>query len=284
MIQKRISTDHLLFNIINKKIGVWLIATAFILLIIVQDFLRAIINSSGFYFSESFMFSTFWWAFVPLILTQYAIVKRFKIQHWGLECLLIISPCIIHLFTFPLAVWLISKLFYYHTFAFQQTLRYTISEYIYLLLIIYSIPVIAYQNFFKQSGLKANRLEAKPKACPAELLDILLVSDGNKKIALAAQEIVYFSALPPYVQIHTVERKYLYNETLKSLSKNLGNQQFIRIHKSTIVNINMVTYYTSRLNGDYDLTLKNNIKLRVSRNYATDFKQKFQEAHRLTAL
>jgi hypothetical protein len=32
----------------------------------------------------------------------------------------------------------------------------------------------------------------------------------------------------------------------------------------------MVASYTTRLNGDYDLKMKNNVQLRVSRNFATD--------------
>ncbi|RYF37203.1 MAG: LytTR family transcriptional regulator, partial [Cytophagaceae bacterium] len=52
-------------------------------------------------------------------------------------------------------------------------------------------------------------------------------------------------------------------------------------HKSCIVNITKVRSYQSRLNGDYDLLLSNEVVLRVSRNYASGFKTAFEGPHRL---
>lgn len=58
--------------------------------------------------------------------------------------------------------------------------------------------------------------------------------------------------------------------------------KFIRIHKSNLVNIDFVESFVSRFNGDYDLTLSNNVTLRISRNYAADFKKAFKQSHHLT--
>ncbi len=93
---------------------------------------------------------------------------------------------------------------------------------------------------------------------------------------------MYFSANPPYINLHLEGKKYLYNETLKSISVKLNPEQFVRVHKSTIVNIKMVASFTTRLNGDYDLTLNNYTQIRVSRNFAADFKDLFNKTHHLT--
>ncbi|MBK7426438.1 MAG: LytTR family transcriptional regulator DNA-binding domain-containing protein [Saprospiraceae bacterium] len=50
--------------------------------------------------------------------------------------------------------------------------------------------------------------------------------------------------------------------------------QFVRIHKSSIINIEKVKSYTSRLNGDFDVLMENGIKLRLSRNYVKLFREK----------
>ena len=78
-----------------------------------------------------------------------------------------------------------------------------------------------------------------------QFTSILVVFDGNgnKKHRIPVSEILYFSANPPYTNINLEFRKYLQNETLKSLSAKLNPQQFVRVHKSTIVNIEMVAYY-----------------------------------------
>ncbi|MEP6713173.1 MAG: LytTR family DNA-binding domain-containing protein [Ferruginibacter sp.] len=110
----------------------------------------------------------------------------------------------------------------------------------------------------------------------------IIVSDGNKKHSIIASEILYFSATPPYISLHLENKKYLQNETLKSISAKLDPDQFVRVHKSTIVNIKKVTSYTTRLNGDYDLKMKNNVQLRVSRNFATCLKNLFDKTHHFT--
>ncbi|GAA4906052.1 hypothetical protein GCM10023313_05930 [Mucilaginibacter defluvii] len=110
----------------------------------------------------------------------------------------------------------------------------------------------------------------------------LVVSDGNnRKTVIVIQDILYFSANSPYVNIHQLSKKYLHSATLKSLQSRLDNNQFIRIHKTYIVNIEKVVGYHSRLNGDYDLTLIDGTMLRVSRNYAATFKSSFENSHRL---
>ncbi|MBK7245446.1 MAG: LytTR family transcriptional regulator [Saprospiraceae bacterium] len=145
-------------------------------------------------------------------------------------------------------------MFYYHTYSIQQTLRYAISEYVYLLVLFYTIPVLVFQFFTN-------------KTHPNETV---------------VDEILYCSANPPYITLHLDGKKYLHTEPLKSISFRLNPNQFVRIHKSTIVNIDRVVSYTTRLNGDYDLTLKNNVQLRLSRNYSTDFKNQFNKTHQLT--
>ena len=85
---------------------------------------------------------------------------------------------------------------------------------------------------------------------------------GESKIALNTIEI---TAATPYISIHLEKRKYLYSETLKTICDQLDNNTFIRIHKSTIVNISKVRSFKSRLNGDYDLLLTDGSSLRLSR-------------------
>ncbi|QHT69878.1 LytTR family transcriptional regulator [Rhodocytophaga rosea] len=248
-----------------------------------QDFLRANLYHTGYYFSESFMFSSFWWIFVPLLIAQYYAVKYTHAKPSVLLIVVIVLPLITHIFAFPLLVWVLSSIFYYHTFAIQQTLTYTLSEHSYLLVFFYSIPVWMCL-FLSKTVQPADKIPlSEPTNAANSFIETILVSEGSKKCCIAVADILYFSANPPYINIHLQEKKYLQNETLKSIATQLNSGQFIRIHKSTIVNIKLVASYTSRLNGDYDLTMKNGDTLRVSRNFAASFKQKFQKSHQLTA-
>lgn len=269
------------FSITDKRAAFVLILLilAFVALTLIQDFLRSELKNSVFYFSESFMFSSFWWLFAPLLFTQYFAVKHANKKRLEAQVAIIILPIFLHLFAFPFLVWLLSAIFYYHTYGFQQVFRYALSEHLYLLAIMYTIPVLIFQFFYKKNMLATPVLEVQNESSPNQFIRTILVSDRSKKQNILVSEILYFSANPPYVNIQLEEKKYLHTATLKSISTKLNPEQFVRVHKSTIVNIEMVTSYTTRLNGDYDLTMKNNTQVRVSRNFAGDFKHLFNKTH-----
>jgi DNA-binding LytR/AlgR family response regulator len=153
---------------------------------------------------------------------------------------------------------------------------------LYLLIILYSIPVLIFQYFTKKKNKAAVYAETQNGIAINPFISTIIVSEGNKKQSIAVSEILYFSANPPYINIHLEGKKYLHNETLKSISNKLNPEQFVRIHKSTLVQIKMVASLTTRLNGDYDLILKNNVQLRLSRNFAADFKNLFIKTHQHT--
>lgn len=252
---------------------------AFVALMITQDFLRANLNNTGFYLSESFLFSTFWWLFAPLLFIQFTLEPACS-KRWSVQLALMLLPLTVHLFGFPILVWALSKTFYYHTFTFQQTLRYLLSEHLYQLAL-YTVPFCIYRFYYNQIKAPENA-RAEQEEVAKEFIDFILVSESNKKSRIAVSEVMYFSASTPYISIHLARKKYLQTETLKALSTKLDPQKFIRIHKSFIVHITEVVSYTSRLNGDYDLVMKNDAMLRVSRNFAADFKRAFEACHQLT--
>ena len=255
----------------------------FVAFTLLQDFLRAALQHSSFYFSESFMFSAFWWLFAPLLYAQYFTARYKNNGRLAFRLAVIVIPILLHLLAFPLLVWALSTAFYYHTYVFQQTLRYTLSEHVYTLLLLYSIPVLAFRLLSKKEKTAA-MARSQQEIIALPFISSILVADGYKKHPVAVADILYFSASPPYITLHLEGKKYLHTATLKSISAKLDPGQFVRVHKSTIININRVAFYTTRLNGDYDLTMKNSIQIRVSRNFAPGFKDLFNKTHQVTTI
>lgn len=260
----------------------------FILLFIVgltllQDYLRACVNDSAFYFSESFLFSSFWWLLFPGHYFQLLILQRYKRSSLITWFMMMIFLPLVHLLLYPALVWVLSAFFYDHVFAYTQTLKFALSEYTYLGLLMYSIPPVIFHFYVKRkANTQVNSIVADPPHAPTRLRSIL-VSEGYTKKNIAVESIYYMSANPPYVNIYTDHHKYLHTCTLRSISTEVDPSIFIRVHRSTIVNILQVASYTTRLNGDYDLQMKNNSILRLSRNYANDFKILYQQTHPLTS-
>lgn len=256
----------------------------FVILTITQDMLRAELRDTPFYFSESLLFSSFWWVFSPLFYLQYRLMKRSLPKPALYYTALVILPLLLHLFLFPFLVWLLSSFFYYHTFSFEQTFRYTLANYFYLLLLFYSMAVPLIRFFTRPEKITEPAPAANVITAinPSLYINSLLITARNTSHPIPVSDILYISADPPYISIHLPGKKHLHKETLKAISVKLNSEQFVRIHKSTIINIKMVVACTTRLNGDYDIMLINKEQLRVSRNFAAEFKKRFGETHQVS--
>lgn len=273
-------------NLLAKRSGLerlLLLAAALASFAVVQDVLSAHINSYAFYLSESLIFSSFWVLFIPLLFAQYSFYHLTKSNEVVGAALLIATPVLLHSLAFPAAVWALSKVFYYHTYEFNQTLRYALAEHLYQVILIYSLPIFIAQ-LLKGKAQFHRKLNGHDAATNSDaMLTSLLLSEGSRRVCVVVSDVLYVTSRSPYIAIHLPGKRYLHNETLKSIAGKIDNRQFVRVHKSTIVNIGRVQFYTSRLNGDYDATMTDGNRLRVSRNYAADFKSKFGHSHQVTA-
>jgi two-component system LytT family response regulator len=97
--------------------------------------------------------------------------------------------------------------------------------------------------------------------------DRLLVPDGERLQLIDCGAIEWLEAADNYVHVHTASRRYLLRRTLQDLLVQLGEQQFVRIHKSTAVNLNAIASLIPLFKGDYEVELRNGHALRLSRRY-----------------
>ncbi len=272
----------------NKKIVYYTVITCLLIVTGVNvwlDYFFAQIQNSTFYISESLLFSSFWLLFLPLLYLLWQIVCKTKNNAFYL--LLAAGMVLLHLLAYPLLVGVLSGAFYDHRFTYVPTFNYGITAYFVKTVIIYGFSIIIFlflkNGIYSSPGAKEIEFDARPEKS-VFISSILVTDNNNKKVILQVNEIYCILASTPYVYIHHSGKKYLHTDTLKSLEIQLNNSLFVRIHKSCIVNLSEITYYQSRHNGDYDITLTNNNQLRVSRIYAKKFKQKLEEYHRFKVI
>ena len=117
---------------------------------------------------------------------------------------------------------------------------------------------------------------------PQPHLEKIIVGLGRNNVSIGTNDILQITTADVYIAIQTSEKKFLHHETLKSMQSRLDPQKFLRIHRSTIINLDAVVSYKSRLNGDYDVLLMNQQETRLSRNYAAAFKMALGNNHRLS--
>ncbi|PKH49177.1 DNA-binding response regulator [Tenacibaculum sp. Bg11-29] len=100
------------------------------------------------------------------------------------------------------------------------------------------------------------------------------IKSGNKVILLERNIIKYISASGYYVEIFTTDnRKYLLRESLSSIIKRLNSSQFIRIHRSTIINSNFIDEIIASNYGETDVKINDNKTFRVSKSYKKEFQE-----------
>ncbi len=249
----------------------------FVFVNVMLDFVYTLVQDSSFYISESLLFSSYWFLFLPLLTFVLKTVK--EKERSGIKLLSVNSAIAIHLFSYPALVWLISKIFYNHTFDYWQTFNFGLSAYFIKTVIIYGFSAVAFALLNKKMKSAETENKIDVKTDNQNFIASILISYNNKKLLIQVNDILYFSADSPYISIYHSSKKYLHTGTLKSLETQLNDNQFIRIHKSHIINIHKISSIQSRQNGDYDITLSDNTILRASRSYAKNFKSKF---HQLT--
>jgi two-component system LytT family response regulator len=95
----------------------------------------------------------------------------------------------------------------------------------------------------------------------------ITVRTGSTITFVAVSDVDWFNAAGNYVRIHLRDREHLVRVTLSDLARQLDPRVFVRIHRSTIVNIARIREVQPWLGGDYLAVLHDGRKLKVSRTY-----------------
>jgi two-component system LytT family response regulator len=93
------------------------------------------------------------------------------------------------------------------------------------------------------------------------------VRRGNDFTFVQVEDVDWIEGLGDYAGLHVGDRTHLIREPLTSLEARLDRKQFVRIHRSTIVQVERTVRVEPLANRDAILTLRTGKTLRVSRTY-----------------
>lgn len=94
----------------------------------------------------------------------------------------------------------------------------------------------------------------------------IVIKDGSSIKIIPIQDVTYLEAYDDYVKVHTSEKKYLKKKTLAYYEKTLDSQQFVRIHRSFIINLMELTGIEPFEKNSYRAVLKNGERIPISRS------------------
>ena len=84
---------------------------------------------------------------------------------------------------------------------------------------------------------------------------------------LNAPDIDWIEAAGYYACLHVGSETHIIRRTLAELERELGEERFTRIHRSTIVNLDRVQGLELQSGGDYEVVLVSKVRLRLSRRF-----------------
>ncbi len=97
--------------------------------------------------------------------------------------------------------------------------------------------------------------------------DRILVKSSGEIFFLKPSEIDWIEAEGDYMKFHVGGKSHLMRETMARLEARLDPKRFVRIHRSTIVNLDRVRKLSPSFVGEYAVVLQDGTKLKLSRGY-----------------
>jgi two-component system LytT family response regulator len=94
----------------------------------------------------------------------------------------------------------------------------------------------------------------------------LLIKSAGRVFFLKIDEIDYIQAEDYYVKLHVGRKGHLLRETMNEMEAKLDPSTFLRIHRSTIVNIERIRELQQHFNGEYIVLLHDGTELKLSRS------------------
>jgi two-component system LytT family response regulator len=109
-------------------------------------------------------------------------------------------------------------------------------------------------------------------------LDRLVVKSSGTTRFIRVADIDWIEGAGVYVNLHVAGKELLYRSTLNELAGHLDPTRFIRVHRSSIVNIDSILELQPISHGEFELVLKNGHRSRVSRTYRVQLERRLGQS------
>ncbi|WP_423736263.1 LytR/AlgR family response regulator transcription factor [Chitinophaga caseinilytica] len=116
----------------------------------------------------------------------------------------------------------------------------------------------------RSSGINPDLLDNAAREMPMQQNRVVVKINGKIKI-IPVQDIHYLEGADDYVKIITAEGAFLKNKTMTFFEKMLDPQQFIRVHRSYILNVTQITRIDPYEKESYLAILRDGSKVMVSK-------------------
>jgi two-component system, LytTR family, response regulator len=122
---------------------------------------------------------------------------------------------------------------------------------------------------FDEPRLKASLDRAVQMIRGSDWTARFMVKSGGRIVFVNTDEVVSIAGADNYAYLHCRDgSSHLVRTTLKAMEKQLDPQRFVRVHRSTIVNISTIAEMRARDHGELEIVLSNGAHVIASRTYS----------------
>lgn len=123
---------------------------------------------------------------------------------------------------------------------------------------------------FDQAIERAKKSGGRPRELPAAFFT---VRKRDRMLLVAVRDVEWIEAEGKYVRIHVREQSHLIRDGIAAVEARLDPRQFVRIHRSTIVNLRRIAELQRGEGGDYIVLLHSGARLTLSRRYRSHVRE-----------
>jgi len=155
----------------------------------------------------------------------------------------------------------------------------------------YLLKPVMIERLTQALGRARDRLRAEVTAAPERLAGLLeelatsrqahagrlLVREVGRVLVVPTSEVDWIEGADYYARLHVGERTYLIREPLTSLERRLDQRRFLRVHRSSIVNLSRVRMVETAERGDGVVVLSTGARVRVTAARRAELEQRLGE-------
>lgn len=116
------------------------------------------------------------------------------------------------------------------------------------------------------------------RAAPGEIWDWIVIKAGGVTRFVMASEIDWVEAAGVYVNLHVQGKEFVYRTSLGAVTKRLDPFRFVRIHRSSVINLKSIVQLESTSHGEFEVLLKDGTRLTLSRHYRAEVEKRLGQS------
>ena len=106
----------------------------------------------------------------------------------------------------------------------------------------------------------------------------LVIRSQGQVLFIRVDDIDWIEAAGYYACLHVGSDTHILRRSLSELEQDLGDEKFIRIHRSVVVNLDRIGGLELQDTGEYEVVLRSKVRLRLSRRYRKRLQDRMMEA------